>query len=257
MNEFRKLVDIMGRLRAEGGCEWDRAQTHETLRQYLLEEAHEVLDAISAKNPDLLCEELGDLLLQILFHARIAQEDGEFDIADVIGSISEKMIRRHPHVFGDKRADTPEAVSIQWEHIKRHVEHRRHDSLIGGVPESFPSLLRAVKLTRKASRAGFDWENTSQVMEKVEEEIEELKEAMRRGKSPAIEHELGDILFSIVNLARFLRLNPEIALREANGRFERRFRTMEKIAKDSGTSIEGSDLETLDGFWERAKKLTR
>ncbi len=257
MDEFRNLVDIMARLRAEGGCEWDRAQTHASLRQYLLEEAHEVLEAIALKEPSLLCEELGDLLLQILFHAQIAKEAGDFDIADVIASITEKMVRRHPHVFSDATADTPEAVSRQWDHIKKTIENRNHASLIGGVPKTFPSLLRAAKITKKAARVGFDWETTDQVLAKVDEELAELKEAVSRGREPELEHELGDILFSLVNLARFLKVNPEIALHSANARFERRFAAMEKIAKESGHSIEGTDLATLDKFWELAKKSTR
>lgn len=257
MDDFRKLVEIMERLRAEGGCEWDRAQSHSSLRQYLLEETHEVLDAISRRDPALLCEELGDLLLQILFHAQIAREGGRFDISDVIASISAKMIRRHPHVFSDATADTPDAVSLQWDHIKKTVENRNHSSIVGGVPRSFPSLLRAAKITKKAARAGFDWESSGQVLEKVDEEVGELKEAVAGGNPEEVEHELGDALFALVNLARFLRVNPEIALVEANDRFERRFRAMEKIAAESGGSIETSDLPTLDRFWERAKKVTR
>ncbi len=256
MDDFRKLVEIMARLRGEGGCEWDRAQTHQTLRQYLVEETHEVIDAIVRGNPELLCEELGDLLLQILFHARIAEERGEFGIRDVIASISEKMVRRHPHVFGDARADDPEAVSLQWEHIKRTVENRTHGSIVGGVPREFPSLLRAAKMSKKAARAGFDWEGTEQVLEKVEEEIAELKEAMREGHSSRLEHELGDTLLALVNLARFLNLNPEVAMIAANDRFERRFREMEKIALESGISIEQSDMRTLDRLWDMAKKAT-
>ncbi|HEU5360063.1 MAG TPA: nucleoside triphosphate pyrophosphohydrolase [Candidatus Deferrimicrobiaceae bacterium] len=257
MSDFQSLVEIMARLRGEGGCEWDRAQTHASLRQYLLEEAHEVVDAISRKDPDLLREELGDLLLQILFHAQIASEKGEFDIADVIGSISEKMVRRHPHVFADASADTPEAVSLQWDHIKKTMENRNHSSLIGGVPRSFPSLLRGAKLTKKAARAGFDWENTGQVVEKVGEEMEELKTAISGGDPETMEHELGDALFALVNLARFLNINPEIAMAQANERFERRFAAMEKIAEESGCSIETTDLTTLDRFWEIAKKRTK
>ncbi len=257
MDDFRKLVDIMSRLRAEGGCEWDRAQTHASLRQYLLEEAHEVLDAIAAGEPSLLCEELGDLLLQILFHAQIAKEAGAFDIDDVIARITEKMVRRHPHVFSNATADTPEAVSLQWDRIKRTVENRNHPSLVGGVPKTFPSLLRAAKITKKAARVGFDWETTDQVLAKVDEEVAELKEAVERGREDELEHELGDILFALVNLARFLKVNPEIALRSANARFERRFAAMEKIAAESGHSIEGTDLATLDKFWEMAKKRTR
>lgn len=257
MDDFRRLVEIMERLRAEGGCEWDRAQTHSTLRQYLLEETHEVLDAIARKDPALLCEELGDLLLQILFHAQISREQGQFDVSDVIASISAKMIRRHPHVFGDATADSPDAVSRQWDHIKKTVENRNHSSIVGGVPRTFPSLLRAAKITKKAARAGFDWENVGQVLEKVDEEIRELRDAMTEGGPEEVEHEMGDVLFALVNLARFLGVNPEIALVRANDRFERRFRAMEEMVAESGTSIEASDLPTLDGYWERAKKNTR
>lgn len=257
MDDFRKLVEIMARLRAEGGCEWDRAQTHASLRQYLLEETHEVLDAIALEEPSLLCEELGDLLLQILFHAQIAKESGEFGIADVIASITDKMVRRHPHVFSGATADTPDAVSRQWDHIKRTVENRNHPSLVGGVPKTFPSLLRAAKITKKAARAGFDWETTDQVLAKVDEELAELKEAIPGRREDELEHELGDILFALVNLARFLKVNPEIALQSATSRFERRFAAMEKIASESGSSIEGTDLATLDKFWEMAKKITR
>jgi tetrapyrrole methylase family protein/MazG family protein len=256
VDEFRKLVEIMARLRANGGCEWDRAQTHETLRQYLVEETHEVIDAIRGGNPDSLCEELGDLFLQILFHAQIASENGQFDITDVIASISEKMVRRHPHVFGDVTADTPEAVSRQWDHIKKTVENRSHESIVGGIPKEFPSLLRAAKMSKKAARAGFDWERTEQVLGKVEEELSELKEAMAEGDPAHTEHELGDVLFSLVNLARFLGLNAEVAMVSVNERFERRFREMEKIAAETGCSIENADMPTLDRLWEMAKKST-
>jgi tetrapyrrole methylase family protein/MazG family protein len=257
MGNFQSLVDIMARLRGKGGCEWDRAQSLSSLRQYLLEEVHEVVDAISRNDAGLLREELGDLLFQILFLAQIASDQGEFDISDVIDSISEKMVRRHPHVFSESIAATPEAVSLQWEHIKRTVEKKNHSSLVGGVPRSFPSLLRGAKITKKAARAGFDWKSSGQVMEKVEEEMEELKEAISGGDPVRMEHELGDILFALVNLARFLNINPEIAMGTANERFLRRFEAMEKIAKESGCSIENTDISTLDRFWEKAKKMTK
>ena len=256
MTNFSSLVAIMARLRAEGGCEWDRAQTHATLRQYLLEEAHEVVDAVTRNDPALLCEELGDLLLQVLFHAQIASENGQFGIADVIEGISEKLVRRHPHVFSDARASTPDAVSLQWEHIKRTVENRNHSSRVGGIPRSLPSLLRAAKITKKAARSGFDWENTAQVMEKVGEETGELSDAISEGDPARIEHEMGDLLFALVNLSRFLGVNPEVALAAANERFERRFRAMEKIAEESGSSIEEADPATLDRLWETAKRMT-
>jgi tetrapyrrole methylase family protein/MazG family protein len=174
----------------------------------------------------------------------------------VIESISQKMVRRHPHVFSDASAATPEAVSLQWEHIKKTEENRNHASRIGGVPKSFPSLLRAAKITKKAARAGFDWENTGQVLKKVGEEMEELKEVISGGDPEKMEHELGDVLFALVNLARFLNIHPEVAMVAANERFERRFEAMEKIAEESGCSIEQTDLITLDGFWEKAKKMT-
>jgi len=244
----------MARLRAEGGCEWDRAQTHDTLRQYLLEETHEVIDAIMKQDSTLLCEELGDLLLQVLFHARIAEENGNFSIRDVISSVVKKMVRRHPHVFGDAHADTPEAVAIQWEHIKQTLERKAGDSIIDGIPENFPALLKAVKMSKKVSRAGFDWDNAEHVMEKVEEELTELKEAMAQGRADRMEHEIGDVLLSLANLARFLNLNPELALISANNRFEQRFREMERIAAKSGISIKEATMEVLDELWELAKK---
>lgn len=256
MDEFRRLVDIMTRLRGEGGCEWDRAQDHASLRQYLIEETHEVLDAIAGKDPDHLCEELGDLLLQVVFHAQIAKESGAFDIDDVLRRISDKMVRRHPHVFGDATADTPEAVTRQWEHIKRTVEKRTHASRIGGVPKTFPSLLRASKITKKAARVGFDWQNREQVLEKVDEELAELKEAVAGGDPAKLEHELGDMFFTLVNLARFLGVNPETAMVSVNDRFERRFRAMEKIASESGISIEDADIDTLERLWQSAKRVT-
>jgi MazG family protein len=256
MDKFRELVEIMARLRADGGCEWDRAQSHASLRQYLLEETYEVVEAISREDSSSLCEELGDLLLQILFHAQIASETGAFDITAVIESISEKMIRRHPHVFSNATAGTPEAVSLQWDRIKATLENKNSSSIIDGVPHTLPALLRGAKITKKASRAGFDWEHTGQVLEKVDEESGELKTAIAGGRPDEIEHEFGDLLFALVNLARFLRINPEVAMMEANRRFERRFQAMEQIASKSGISIRDSGMETLDRLWEEAKRST-
>lgn len=256
MQEFDELVSIMARLRSEGGCEWDRVQSHESLRQYLLEESHEVVEAITKGDPGHLCEELGDLLLQVLFHARIAEEAGHFDIRDVLRSISEKMVRRHPHVFGDAVADSPEAVSRQWEQIKKTVEKREHDSLIDGIPHGFPSLLRASKVSKKIARAGFDWSSAGHVMEKVDEELAELKSAISGGNPKEMEHELGDVFLALVNLARFIDVHPEAAVMRANSRFENRFRTMELLAMKSGISIDSADMETLDRLWIEAKRLT-
>ncbi|HEY3490864.1 MAG TPA: nucleoside triphosphate pyrophosphohydrolase [Candidatus Deferrimicrobiaceae bacterium] len=254
MQEFDDLVAIMARLRSDNGCEWDRIQTHDSLRQYLLEETHEVVEAITHGSPEHLCEELGDLVLQVLFHARIAEEAGQFDISDVLRAISEKMIRRHPHVFGTAVADTPEAVARQWEHIKKTVENRTHDSLIDGIPRGFPALLRAAKVSRKVARAGFDWSSTEHVMEKVDEELNELKTAISEGDPTAIEHELGDVFLALVNLGRFIDVQPETAVMKANSRFEKRFRTLEIIAMESGISIDNADMGTLDRLWIEAKK---
>ncbi|MCL1926119.1 MAG: nucleoside triphosphate pyrophosphohydrolase [Syntrophorhabdaceae bacterium] len=254
MDGFRKLTDIMARLRSKGGCEWDRAQTRDTLRQYLLEETYEVIDAIHKQDSALLKEELGDLLFQILFHAQIADERGEFNIHDVIVSITDKMVRRHPHVFGDARADNPQAVALQWEHIKQTQENRTHSSIIGGIPKSFPSLLRAAKVSKKASGAGFDWDSPEHVLEKLDEELLELKEAMAGKRKDHIEHEIGDVLLTLANLARFLDMNPELLLTMANNRFEQRFQEMEKIAEKSGICIKESNMETLNRLWELAKK---
>ncbi len=253
----------MAHLRAPGGCPWDREQTHATLRTYLIEEAYEVLEALDAHDDAKFPEELGDLLLQVLFHSQIASEQNRFDITDVIREIHEKMIRRHPHVFGEKQARDSAEVLRNWEIIKAEERRKKgiaapekdaHESILHGVPRSLPALLQGFQLTRKAARVGFDWHNVDGIFDKLEEETHELRAALKAGKSTDIEDELGDLLFVAVNLARYLKIDPEIALHQANTKFTRRFQQMEKIARDRGTTfaeVPRPDMETL---WDDAKR---
>jgi len=247
---FGQLVEIMKVLRGEKGCPWDKEQTHESIKRYLVEESYEVLDAIDEKNMHKLCEELGDLLLQITFHARMAEEKGYFNINDVIKGIIEKMIRRHPHVFGSKSVDTADKVLVQWEEIKdvEHVEPRP----VLDVPKNFPALYRAEKLQQKAARVGFDWPDILGAWDKVEEEIGELRDAEAKGVG--IKEELGDVLFAVVNVARFLDIDAEEALQDTNKKFVRRFSHIEEKAKANNTELKELSLEEMDKYWNEAKK---
>jgi MazG family protein len=261
---FAKLAAVMARLRAPGGCPWDREQTHSTLRTYLIEEAYEVLDALDSRDDSKFSEELGDLLLQVLFHAQIAAEERRFSINDVIREIHDKMIRRHPHVFGTTRAKTSAEVLRNWELLKKEerraksddsVEAKAAHSLLDGVPHTIPALLEAFQLTRKAARIGFDWDNVEGIFEKLQEESAELREVLRKKDSAdRIESELGDILFVAVNLFRFLNVDPEIALHKASAKFTRRFREMEKIAREQGTTLSEIPRPQLDALWDQSKQ---
>lgn len=261
---FDELVAVMARLRAPGGCPWDREQTYESLAPYLLEEAFESFDAIhDAANgkPENLREELGDLLLQIIFHAQIAEELGDFTIEDVCAQIAEKMILRHPHVFGDKKLDTASDVLNNWDELKRaeravtKKEEKPKDSILDDVPLAFPALIEANKLTKKAAKAKFDWANVEQIFDKLNEEIGELKTEIAAGAGDKIEAEIGDLLFSVVNLARRLDIEPETALKRTNRKFRQRFQFIETELKNLGKSLEESDLEEMDRLWEQAKKI--
>jgi tetrapyrrole methylase family protein/MazG family protein len=266
---FEKLVAVQARLRAADGCPWDREQTHESLRTYLLEEAYEVLEALESRNDRKVAEELGDLLLQIVFHSEIARQDRRFDVTDVIREIHDKMVRRHPHVFGETRAKDSAEVLKNWEHIK--AEERRAvkgsgtaaggaedrgstASLLDGVSRGLPATLEGFQLTRRAARIGFDWENAEGVLEKIAEEGAELREALARGASGHIEEEIGDLLFAAVNLARFLHVDPEIALKKANAKFSRRFRAMEQVALESGRKLADLPRAELEALWEAVKE---
>ena len=256
MDSIHKLLEVMRDLRDPvSGCPWDVEQDFATIAPYTIEEAYEVADAIERGNMDDLRDELGDLLLQVVFHARMAEEAGIFDFDDVAGGISDKMIRRHPHVFGsdEERADGKKDGS--WEQIKE-IERSVSDdsSALAGVAKALPALKRAEKLGKRASRVGFDWPERSGVRDKIQEELDELEEAVGTRESASIEEEFGDVLFAVVNLARHLDIDPEKALSGANYKFERRFRDMEVEVGDSGKRFRDLNLETLDKFWRKAKK---
>jgi len=248
-----ELVEIMARLRA--CCPWDREQTHETLLPYLIEEAHEVVEAVDEGASKKLCDELGDLLLQIVFHSQIAAEQGRFSVADVINALSEKMIRRHPHVFGDASISTTQEQMKSWELIKtQEGTHKHRESLLDGVPKSLPALLGSQRIQEKATTVGFDWPKTNGVIDKLSEEVGELQTAAASGEREHIRDELGDVLFTIVNLARRLGIDAEAALRRANEKFRRRFAAMERMAGGGAAALANSSLEDLDVLWKRAKE---
>src|SRR5262245_51250938 len=249
------LLEIMARLRGPQGCPWDREQTLDTLKTFLLEEAHEVLEAMEGDDRAALREELGDLLFQIVFQSRIAEEQGWFDFEAVAAAISEKLIRRHPHVFGSTRLGTASEVALQWEALKERERLEAADaSRLQGVPRRLPSLLRALRLSQKAAHAGFEWPTTAGVFEKVREEIGEWERARSAGDRDAAQRELGDLLFSLVNVARKEGLDPEAALQGTNDRLQRRFRDMELKMAEAGESAESLTLERWDELWKEAKE---
>ncbi len=252
---FTELVEIMARLRGENGCPWDREQTSESIKPYLVEETYEVLEAIDEQDPAKLREELGDLMLQIVFHAQMAEEAGTFSIADVLAGINDKLRRRHPHVFGDVKAETAQEVLFNWEQIKKAERQKVQGkaSLLDGVPRELPALLRAHRLQEKASRIGFDWKEAHEVLVKVEEEFAELRAAMEGQAVERVEAELGDLLFSLVNLSRFLAVNPEEALRKTIARFISRFRYIEEELSRRGRSLRQATLQEMDALWSEAK----
>ena len=252
LQSFYELVRVMERLRAENGCPWDRKQTHESLKPYLIEETYEVISAIDSGNDDELKEELGDLLLQIVFHAQIAKEDGRFDIDDVAKTIVEKLIRRHPHVFGDLKVSGSDEVLQNWEKIKKE---EGKESIFDGVPEGLPSLLKARRVQEKAKRVGFDWDNIEGTLDKVKEELDELSEAIKFGKKEKISEEFGDLLFSLVNVSRFLDIDAEDSLRQTIEKFMKRFKSVEKIIKSKGgKDLKNYTINELDEIWEDVKR---
>lgn len=251
-----RLVDILERLRDIDGCPWDREQTHSSLKKYMVEETYEVLDSIDEGNMYKVCEELGDLLLQIAFHAQIARENGFFDMNDVVEKISEKLERRHPHVFGSVRVRNSDEVSVNWEEIKKEELEQKgesRDSVLDGIPTGLPALMKADKIQHKAAKVGFDWPDYTGALDKVWEEMQELKEAISGGDIDHIQEETGDLLFAVVNLARLLKINAEETLTKAVGKFRERFMYMEKLAVQGNLRLEKMDLMTLDSLWEEAK----
>ncbi len=258
---FDELVNVMTRLRAPGGCPWDREQTYESLAPYLLEEAFESFDAIQEAaegKPEHLREELGDLLLQIIFHSQIAEERGDFTIEDVCAAITEKMVLRHPHVFGDKNFETANEVLQNWDELKKaerkitKKNEKAETSILGDVPLAFPALIEANKLTKKAAKVGFDWKNAEQIFDKLTEETDELKSAITANSN--IEEEIGDLLFVVVNLARKFDVEPETALKKTNRKFRKRFNFIETELENRGKTFEESDLREMDELWNTAKK---
>jgi len=253
LRTFEGLRRIIARLRGPDGCPWDRVQTHASLKPYLLEEAYEALTALDEGDPDKLCDELGDLLLEVFLHVQLAEEAAEFTVEDVVYRIASKLVRRHPHVFGEEQADTPEQVMARWEVLKQG-ERGSEGSALAGVPPALPALARAQMLLGRAARAGFQWPQTAGVLAKLEEEIRELAEA---GDADHKREELGDVLFLLANLARYLELDAEEALRLANDKFYRRFTTMETIARERGLLLADLPLGELQALWEAAKERLR
>jgi MazG family protein len=275
---FEKLVAVQERLRAPGGCPWDREQTHATLRSYLMEEAYEVLDALDSGDDAKFAEEMGDLLLQVLFHSDIAREQGRFTVVDVIREIHDKMIRRHPHVFGDVRVKNSHQVLQNWERIKAQErldksvasktaapanaasKHAISEtpgiraSLLDGVSRGLPAMLEGLQLTRKAARAGFDWQDAGGIFEKLREEMAEVRHALTENNSARAEEELGDLLFAAVNLARFVNVDPEIALKKANAKFQRRFVAMERTALSRERTFASLPREEMESLWDAVKR---
>lgn len=251
------IVDVMARLRGENGCPWDREQDHHSLTPYLLEEAYEVLDALEQEDMHKFCEELGDLLLQIVFHAQIARENGHFTINDVVKSITEKMVRRHPHVFGDVSVENSSQVLENWEKIKQGEKDGdyRAKSILDDIPRGLPALLRASKVQKKVARVGFDWPDYQGPLEKIKEEQEELLRAYRAKDRRLIQQEVGDLLFAVVNLSRFFGVEAEVALNSTVEKFVRRFKFIEESVKKQGKKLDCCSLEELDALWERAKKI--
>ncbi|MFZ5650585.1 MAG: nucleoside triphosphate pyrophosphohydrolase [Bacillota bacterium] len=250
------LVEVMARLRGPDGCPWDREQDHLSLRRYLLEEAYETVDALSRQDMYNICEELGDLLLQIVFHAQIASENGRFDINDVIAAITEKMIRRHPHVFGDIKVKSSDEVLVNWEAIKEKEKGGR-EGILDGMREYLPSLMRAQKLQSSAAKVGFDWPDYTGALEKLYEELTEMMKAVKSGSARQKEDEMGDVIFSVVNLSRLLEIDAEVALSRSIGKFQQRFRHVEEMAALSGRSLEECSLEEMDSWWDEAKKVEK
>lgn len=271
-SDIARLLEIMAALRTpETGCPWDLEQDFSSIAPYTLEEAYEVVDAIERGDLADLRDELGDLLLQVVFHARMAEEQGAFAFPDVVEAITRKLVRRHPHVFGDSKNLAPERVKALWDEIKREEKAKRRQAreqmglppepheagLLGGIPTALPALTRAQKLTAKAAKVGFDWPEPAQVIDKIHEELEEVKEASSSGNRAYIEDEIGDLLFSVTNLARHFGIDPETALRRTNAKFERRFGAIEEALKVQGRSLDDASLEEMETLWVQAKLAER
>ncbi|MGO7586181.1 nucleoside triphosphate pyrophosphohydrolase [Rhizobium ruizarguesonis] len=269
--DISRLIEIMAALRhPETGCPWDIVQNFETIKPYTIEEAYEVSDAIERGDMDDLCDELGDLLLQVVFHARMAEEAGEFSFGDVVNAITAKMIRRHPHVFARSAADTPDAVKKQWDEIKQAEKRERterrsrrgitedfNSGFLGSVQRSFPALTEALKLQERAAKVGFDWSAPEPILDKIEEEIGELRVALREGDQAKVSDELGDLIFAVVNIGRHVKADPEQAVRGTNTKFRRRFSHIEQVLEAEGETLQDATLERMEEIWQAAKAIER
>ena len=254
---FDDLVQLMTTLRGPNGCPWDRKQTLPDLKPYVIEEAYEVVDAIDRDDRAALLEEIGDFLLEAVFIAEITREEGTFDVYDSITAIHDKLVRRHPHVFADAVARDAEQVLVNWEKLKSDERKAENKSVLSGVPQSLPALLKASRLTEKAARVGFDWRRTDDVFDKLDEEIAELRQAVDSGDKSRIEDEIGDLLFTIANIARKVGAKAEEALQSTNRKFMRRFESMEKQVHGRGQNLDELTLEEMDGLWDEAKAAER
>lgn len=254
---FDELVKLMTTLRGPGGCPWDREQTLEDLKPFVIEEAYEVVDAIDRDDRRALLEEVGDLLMEAVFIAEITREEGAFDVYDSVTAIHDKLVRRHPHVFADVEVNGADEVIVNWEKLKNEERKAENKSVLSGVPQALPALLKSSRLTEKAARVGFDWRKTEDVFAKVDEELAELREAVDRGDEKEIESELGDLLFTIANIARKLEVNPEEALQSTNRKFMRRFESMERTVRAQGKNLDQLTLEEMDRLWDEAKAAER
>jgi len=255
--KLERLIEIMARLRAPDGCPWDREQNFDTIRKFTVEETYEVLDAIDRRDWTDLREELGDYILQAVFYAQMASEEGLFSIGDCLDAINEKLIRRHPHIFGEETARTGDEVLKLWEAVKNKEKSAKDGAakgLLDGIPRAQPALIEAQQISSRAARSGFDWSNADDVIAKLEEEIAEFRAAREAGSADQMEDELGDLMFTIVNLARFAKVDPEQALRRTNAKFRRRFAHVEQRLAGEGESLEGSSIEKLEALWQEAKK---
>ena len=254
LNSLSKLIKITETLMGDDGCPWDKVQTRESLKPYLVEETYEVLEALDSNDPEKIKDELGDLLYQILFHSKISSLKGEFDFRDVIDNLSEKMIRRHPHVFKEGKLNTPDQVIGQWEEIKKKENNKANQkSILDSIPINLPSLIKAQKLQKKAAKEGFDWEQINDVFDKLDEEIKEFKEAVLKKKNTDIQSEIGDIIFVITNIAKFYKVDAEEALRSTNNKFIKRFQYIEQKIEEKGKTLKDCPLEEMERYWQEAK----
>lgn len=253
-HKFSRIVEVMRTLRSPEGCPWDQAQTHESLREYTIEEVYELIDAIDNEDDENIIEELGDLLMHVVLHSQIGEDAGYFTIDDVIASITKKMVYRHPHVFSDTEIDGVDDVLTNWDELKKQENGKENKALLAGVPKHLPSLAKAFKLQQKAAKVGFDWTEVSSIWEKLDEEIAEVRVAIADQDAKAIEDELGDVLFVLANLARFYKVSPEVALNGSNNKFISRLTYIEEALKANGKSLEESSLEEMDKYWDEAKE---